>query len=148
MSKYTIGVDMATGKDKSVVWTPQDTEAELIEKLAAIEHQRWADWQKWCHKVLRENNPSSEQGDILERWDRQIEASYAELSEEEKQSDHDQVMRYWPLIVAHDQEVSDAARIDELNLLDNKTWLTAADVQAIIDNRLAALQAKKGKSNE
>lgn len=74
---------------------------ELIEKLAAIEHERWADWQKWCHKVLRENNPSPEQSDILERWDRQIETTYAELSEKEKQSDRDQVMRYWPLIQAN-----------------------------------------------
>lgn len=77
------------------------SESELLEQLAAIEHERWADWQKWCHKVLRENNPSPEQGDILERWDRQIETSYAELSEKEKQSDRDQVMRYWPLIVAY-----------------------------------------------
>ena len=62
-------------------------DGELREQLAAIEHERWADWQKWCHKVLRENNPSPEQGDILERWDRQIETPYAELSEKEKQSD-------------------------------------------------------------
>jgi len=33
-------------------------DGELREQLAAIEHERWADWQKWCHKVLRENNPS------------------------------------------------------------------------------------------
>lgn len=71
---------------------------DLIEHLADIEHQRWADWQEWCHKVLRENNPSPEQGDILERWDRQIETPYADLSEREKQSDRDQVMRYWPVI--------------------------------------------------
>ena len=71
---------------------------ELREQLAAIEHERWADWQKWCHKVLRENNPSPEQGDILERWDRQIATPYAELSEKEKQSDRDQVDRYWQLV--------------------------------------------------
>lgn len=80
---------------------PNIEDLDLIEKLAAIEHERWADWQKWCHKVLRENNPSPEQGDILERWDRQIETPYAELSEKEKQSDRDQVMRYWPLLQAH-----------------------------------------------
>lgn len=81
--------------------TPAGEDISLIEQLAAIEHERWADWQKWCHKVLRENNPSPEQGDILERWDRQIETPYAELSEKEKQSDRDQVARYLPLIQAH-----------------------------------------------
>lgn len=75
--------------------SPQD---DLREKLAAIEHERWADWQKWCNKVLRENNPSHEQGDILERWDRQIETPYAELSGREKASDMEQVDRQWPLI--------------------------------------------------
>lgn len=73
---------------------------ELREKLAAIEHERWADWQKWCHKVLRENNPSPEQGDILERWDRQIETPYSELSDKEKASDMEQADRYWHLILA------------------------------------------------
>ena len=76
-------------------------EQELREQLAAIEHERWADWQKYCHKVLRDNNPSPEQGDILERWDRQINTPYAELSEKEKDSDREQVDRYWHLVQAH-----------------------------------------------
>ena len=79
----------------------QPNQSELREQLAAIEHERWADWQKWCHKVLRENNPSPEQGDILERWDRQIETPYAGLSEKEKQSDREQVDRYWQLVESY-----------------------------------------------
>lgn len=71
----------------------------LIERLAAIEHERWADWQRWMHKVLRDtHDPSPEYGDILERWDRQIETPYNKLSEGEKQSDRDQVQRYMPLL--------------------------------------------------
>ena len=60
---------------------------EIVEKLADIEHQRWADWQEWCHKVLRENIEELGLEKILERWDRQIATPYSELSEEEKQSD-------------------------------------------------------------
>ena len=72
---------------------------ELFEQLAAVEHERWADWQRYCHKVLRETCPSPELEKVLEeRWDRQINTDYENLSEQEKDSDREQVMRYWHLI--------------------------------------------------
>lgn len=83
---------------------------ELKEKLAAIEHERWADWQKWVHKtceVETAGNPVAPTGRLIisyenvERWERQIATDYADLSEGEKQSDCDQVDRYWPLIEDH-----------------------------------------------
>lgn len=70
----------------------------LIERLAEIEHERWSDWQAWCHKILRENCPSPGLEAVLERWDRQIATTYKDLSEQEKQSDRDQVNRYLPLL--------------------------------------------------
>jgi phosphoserine phosphatase len=77
------------------------TKDELIETLAAIEHQRWADWQKYLHnKGFRDS-----MGDLrltasdVERWERLIVQPYAQLSEGEKQSVRNQVMRYWPLLV-------------------------------------------------
>jgi len=70
----------------------------LMEKLASIEHIRWSSWQSWCHKILRENCPSAELEKVLERWDKQIATSYKDLSEEEKDSDREQVMRYFDLI--------------------------------------------------
>lgn len=89
--------------------------AEIIEKLAAIEHQRWADWQRWVHDCCADIwFESAKNGDevlptrhgglvippeLVERWERQIHTPYADLSESEKQSDREQVMRYWPLIV-------------------------------------------------
>ena len=74
------------------------SQKNLLEKLAEIEHGRWSDWQAWCHKILRENCPSSELEKVLERWDKQIATPYSELSEKEKESDRDQVRRYWNLI--------------------------------------------------
>ena len=67
---------------------------ELIEILATIEHQRWADWQKWCHQVYR-------QGDFekyMERWEKQIATAYSDLSEEDKEKDRLQVKRYFHFI--------------------------------------------------
>jgi hypothetical protein len=77
-----------------------DTE-ELREQLAAIEHERWADWQKWMHKVIRENSPSPETLKVLERWDKQIATPYKDLSRKEQESDLEQVDRYWPLVEAY-----------------------------------------------
>lgn len=75
---------------------------ELIERLAAIEHERWAHWQAYLHsRGMRE--PGTRKlildYDWIERWERQIATAYADLSEREKQSDREQVMRYWPHIV-------------------------------------------------
>lgn len=101
--------------------TQEETDAELIEKLAAIEHERWADWQKWCHKVLREqlnpNGCSNDLEDVLLRWDKQIATPYADLSEAEKQSDRDQVMRYWPLVQAHNARIKKQAEMATLDSL-------------------------------
>jgi hypothetical protein len=85
--------------------SPQSSEDtaddRLREKLAAIEHERWSDWQAWCHKILRENCPSPELEKVLERWDRQIATPYDKLSDSEKASDMEQVDRYWPLVASY-----------------------------------------------
>lgn len=75
------------------------TKLALYEKLAAIEHERWADWQKWVYKVciVMDNGLLIPQ-EMVDRWQRQIETVYEDLSEKEKDSDRKQVDRYWPLI--------------------------------------------------
>ena len=73
---------------------------ELFEQLAAIEHERWADWQKYMHSLC----DAGVDGSLcitpinVKHWTRQIETKYSELSEKEKDSDREQVMRYWNLI--------------------------------------------------
>jgi len=71
---------------------------QFVEKGADIEHQRWANWQSWCHKVLRENCPSPELEKVLERWERQIATPYKDLSEQEKESDRKEARTYLPLL--------------------------------------------------
>jgi len=74
--------------------------SELFEKLAAIEHERWADWQKWMHEQCSELAcgelviPKY----LVARWERQIATPYDQLSEREKEADRDQVRRYWGLV--------------------------------------------------
>lgn len=116
---------------------------DLIETLAGIEHQRWADWQKYLHSVglrVTEANigESAFYGTLLdaalqpgalvlpaervEGWERQILMPYAQLSEAEKESDREQVMRYRPVLVEF-----------VAAWLDDQEWLTNdRDLDALI----------------
>jgi len=53
--------------------------AELIEKLAALEHEQWAHWTIYFFKEM---SPAA----IL-RWKKQCRTPYDKLSEREKESD-------------------------------------------------------------
>ena len=78
-------------------------QSELFEKLADIEHQRWADWQQYVFNKSEMKEVDGEMmmclpNELYQRWAIQIDTKYADLSEKEKDSDRDQVMRYWKLI--------------------------------------------------
>ena len=55
--------------------------SELIEKLAAHEHEQWAHWTRYMLDNLTEEN--------IARWRQQIDTAYQDLSEQEKESDRD-----------------------------------------------------------
>lgn len=73
---------------------------ELIEELAAIEHERWAHWQAYLHQQCQRNPDGSLTipADLVSRWSMQMATPYAELSDAEKQSDREQVVRYLPIV--------------------------------------------------
>ena len=53
--------------------------SDIIEKLAAHEHEQWAHWTRYMLDNLTEEN--------IARWRQQIETDYQDLSESEKESD-------------------------------------------------------------
>jgi len=78
-----------------------------LEELAGIEHERWSDWQKYLHGKLKYTEIGTDQkveafylmtADDYEKWERQINTDYKDLSEQEKESDREQVRRYLPII--------------------------------------------------
>ena len=78
---------------------------ELFERLAFLEHNRWSDWQRYLHSKLKKVETRLNgteyyllSGDLYKHWERQIDTDYKDLSEKEKDSDREQVMRYWKLI--------------------------------------------------
>ncbi|MEE7493093.1 hypothetical protein [Methylobacterium oryzae] len=73
----------------------------LVEELAAIEHERWAHWQRYMHGKAEKQADGSLvlPAHLVDQWERQIETPYAELSDAEKDSDREQVQKYLPTIV-------------------------------------------------
>ena len=125
---------------------------DLKEKFAAIEHERWADWQRHLHSKCTEN----EQGDLIipngykVHLERQINTPYADLSEEEKQSDRREVDRYWPLVqdveVAHKEDrKADRERITELEDTNRQLCFNLDEAQKVVEamnKRMAELSQK------
>lgn len=76
---------------------------ELHERLAAIEHERWTDWQKYLHSACVKNDDGSLTIPVhlVEHWEKQINTPYKKLTEAEKNSDREQVDRYWHFIEYH-----------------------------------------------
>jgi hypothetical protein len=81
--------------------TPSEHDfATLLEQLAALEHQRWAHWQRYVH------SQGSRQADgslvlpahLVQHWEHQIGTPYEDLPNTEKESDREQVRKYFPLL--------------------------------------------------
>lgn len=73
----------------------------VLDRLAQIEHERWAHWQRYVH----DNSQKQQDGslvippELVERWARQISTPYDELTQKEKLSDQEQVRRYLPVVI-------------------------------------------------
>jgi hypothetical protein len=86
----------------------------LRKQLAAIEHARWSDWQRWLHNKCK----TTKDGLLIptgyvKHLEKQMHTDYADLSPAEQASDMEQVNRYWPLIESLIATETNAARVDE-----------------------------------
>ncbi|MGF9567859.1 hypothetical protein AAIH70_30770 [Neorhizobium sp. BT27B] len=72
----------------------------LVETLAALEHERWAHWQSYLHgkAIKQEDGSLMIPSELVKKWEKQIATPFANLSNEEKESDREQVQRYLPTI--------------------------------------------------
>lgn len=82
--------------------------AHVMEGLAAMEHERWSHWQRYMHSKCdrRPDGSLVVPADLVSRWERLLNTPYAELTEDEKASDREQVERYLPVL----QEAMSKAR--------------------------------------
>lgn len=83
-------------------WVRRVLESDLVgERLAAIEHKRWAHWQRYVHDQCerREDGALIIPAELAARWETQIETPYSDLPDQSKESDREQVQRYLPTII-------------------------------------------------
>ncbi len=80
--------------------TTSKTLEDFIEKAADIEHARWSHWQSWVHQncIKGTNGSLIITPKNVERWEKQINTQYKNLSEMEKEADRAEVRSYIPLI--------------------------------------------------
>lgn len=81
----------------------EDIEQQLvasIDMLAAVEHQRWAHWQNYLHSEGTKLADGSLllPPDLVARWEKQIQIPFENLSDDEKESDREQVQKYIPVV--------------------------------------------------
>ena len=76
------------------------TDEVMIEAIAAVQHEIWSHWMRYLFSQCPElgetvSAPGTRfiPADKVERWMRQMETPYAELSEKEKESDRDQARK-------------------------------------------------------
>lgn len=72
-----------------------------LDRLASVEHERWAHWQQYMHSKAKRQTDGSLviPADLAAQWSRQIKTPYDKLTPEEQKSDQEQVLRYLPTIV-------------------------------------------------
>lgn len=61
----------------------------LRERLADVQHDIWSHWMRWMFTTgtFHEDGTWTMPASLVQRWQRQMETPYAELTEREKDSD-------------------------------------------------------------
>ncbi len=67
----------------------------MLNRIAAIQHQIWSHWMKYLFEVSVQNEDGSVTipASKVNRWKRQMNANYDDLSDSEKLSDIEQAMK-------------------------------------------------------
>lgn len=82
--------------DKEVNKMPITTKEHIRELVAAAAHAAWSGWTKYMFNKVTYNPDGSATipADLVRRWTRQMNTSYSELPESEKESDRVEADRY------------------------------------------------------
>jgi hypothetical protein len=73
----------------------KDNNIILLDIIAAIQHEIWSHWMEYLFSIsiLNSDGTYTIPSDKVSRWLRQLNTSYYELTEAEKESDRDQATK-------------------------------------------------------
>ena len=89
-----------TPKEKPAPQLPDELSG-LKEQLAAKQHEILAHWMKYLFSKCTEDDENNDviiPGDFVLQWTRQMNTPYKDLTEKEKDSDREQVDKFWGMI--------------------------------------------------
>ncbi len=106
---------------KEIKQLQEKAREKYFEKLADIEHQRWANWQMYLHKHITEKEGElTLPKESVNRWEGQIQTPYEKLTENEKDSDREEVEKYWHIIDTLIEQTYKQRRGDVLKEINEK----------------------------
>lgn len=67
----------------------------MLDRIAAIQHEIWSNWMKHLFEVSIQNEDGSVTipASRVNRWKRQMQTNYADLSDSERDSDIEQAIK-------------------------------------------------------
>lgn len=121
----------------------------FVEKGADIEHDRWARWQKYMFSkgVVDSDGVFHLPKEFVDRWFRQVDTPYSELSEPEKESDRKETRNYLPLVQS-ERELLLKELIDEIeNMKENEEFSEHDLERATTPNVINLLARQVGRNH-
>jgi len=100
---------------------------ELLEKLAALEHERWAGWMRYLF-TKGEDLPNGLVllgGNWADRWRRQMDTPYEQLSEAEKESGRKEVRKTLELLEPRGDALADYFAVGRRVYIEQNSALQA-----------------------
>lgn len=90
--------------DRGRVHLIMSSSVTVIERLADVQHSIWAHWMNYMFKcgTLNDDGTYTLPADRVQRWQRQMNTPYGELSESEKDSDREQVGKVLAVILPYE----------------------------------------------
>jgi hypothetical protein len=95
---------------------------DILEALADQEHARWSNWQRYLHSSCEKQTNGSLviPAELVERWERQLNTDYKDLSELEKESARKEAINTFNLIGEIQMEKESKRAEEDLRKLSDR----------------------------
>ena len=107
---------------------------EMVEVLAAVEHDRWSSWEKYREKCVAEGKREGEDETHEQRWSRLRAMSYDDLEESSKESDRVEARKTIAAIVAKCSTSMQAAPEEDVTAAADDEVSVAEAEQAVVED--------------